>query len=103
MPRRRPWEGQGSAASRGYGAAWRKVRQLALERDKGLCQPCRREGRVTAASAVHHIKAKAAQGTDDLDNLEAVCDPCHAGADAANRGHRVKPTFDAAGRPIWRD
>lgn len=33
-----------SATRRGYGAEWRKVRNLVIKRDKGLCQTCKREG-----------------------------------------------------------
>ena len=68
---------QGSAHSRGYGAAWRKRRAAVLRRDLGLCQPCLALGRTTQAEEVDHIKNKAAGGTDDMENLQAICVPCH--------------------------
>jgi 5-methylcytosine-specific restriction protein A len=46
-------------------------------RDDGLCQPCRRNQIATAASEVDHIIAKGLGGTDDTDNLQSICKPCH--------------------------
>lgn len=48
-----------------------------MDRDDWLCQPCRKIGRVTAATECDHIKPKAEGGTDDLDNLQAICSACH--------------------------
>lgn len=66
-----------SAAARGYGSAWRKLRPVVMARDCGLCQVCRLAGRLTVAVMVDHIKPKAEGGTDDLDNLRAICKACH--------------------------
>lgn len=76
-------ERRGSASERGYGWAWTKLRNLVMQRDHGLCQPCKRRGLVTLASAVDHMTPKAQGGTDDLGNLQAICDPCHKGKTAA--------------------
>jgi len=35
-------------------------------------------GRIEAAKEVHHRKAKRAGGTDDDENLQALCKKCHA-------------------------
>jgi 5-methylcytosine-specific restriction endonuclease McrA len=71
-----------SAAERGYGSEWRKKRRRIIERDKGLCQPCLRQGRTTLATEVDHKIPKAEGGTDDDENLEAICDQvpfrCHS-------------------------
>lgn len=71
-----------SAAERGYGNEWRKLRDRILGRDKRLCQPCLRQGRTTLATEVDHKIPKAEGGTDDEGNLEAICnqDPflCHS-------------------------
>lgn len=67
-----------SSAKRGYGHAWRKLRLVVLERDSGLCQVCLANGVHKSADAVDHIKNKARGGTDDLDNLRAICNDCHA-------------------------
>jgi len=66
-----------SRHERGYGTSWDKLRPLILGRDKHLCQECARQGRITPATTVDHIKAKANGGTDDPDNLESLCWPCH--------------------------
>lgn len=100
------WRGQaGSRHERGYGTAWTKLRLSILARDNHLCQPCLREGRLTPARTVDHIKPKAEGGTDEPENLRAICHEHHAakttqeGHDA--RGHRRRPQFDANGWPIW--
>ena len=67
-----------SSHERGYGAAWRRQRRLAILRDKGLCVPCLKQGRITSFSAVDHIEPKAQGGTDALDNLQCICAECHA-------------------------
>jgi len=67
-----------SADDRGYNWAWRKRRKRILERDKYLCQVCLALGIVTPATQVDHIVNKATGGTDDDDNLQSICDPCHA-------------------------
>ncbi len=101
MTERRAWADKGSRHARGYGTAWTRLRLVILKRDGHLCQPCRTKGRVTPATEVHHIKAKADHGTDDPDNLVSTCHDCHLEADAANRGHRKRPGFTADGFPVW--
>lgn len=68
---------RGSRQSRGYGAAWDKLRKQVLARDNGLCQPCLKQGAVTEAKQVDHIVAKARGGQDDESNLQAICIACH--------------------------
>ncbi|MCM1532785.1 MAG: HNH endonuclease [Ruminococcus flavefaciens] len=50
-----------------------------LERDDYLCQVCKRAGRVTPATTVHHIKAVRTDYSKRLDpnNLETICKACH--------------------------
>lgn len=73
-------------------AAWRKVRQLALQRDGGMCQDCMdrlRAGygfRPRRAELVHHI-IPVEERPDlalDLGNLRSLCSECH------NREHPEK-------------
>lgn len=68
---------RGSAASRGYGAGWRKLREQVMHRDGGQCVQCMSVGRFVRATAVDHIKPKSQGGTDDLNNLQAICNRCH--------------------------
>ena len=67
----------GSTTERGYGHAWRKLRDSILKRDNYLCVKCAATGHTAAATDVDHIKAKAHGGTDDLNNLQSLCAPCH--------------------------
>lgn len=101
-----------SRHERGYGSVWAKTRERIIQRDKGLCQACLRQGKLTAyrkghAFAVDHIRPKAKGGTDDDDNLELLCSDCHAdkttaeGAEAQGRTIKQRMTYDAKGNPIW--
>ena len=50
---------------------------MVLTRDDHLCQACLSHDRVTPANQVDHIVPRAKGGTDDMDNLQALCKPCH--------------------------
>ncbi|WP_246795638.1 HNH endonuclease [Burkholderia perseverans] len=69
---------RGNRHQRGYGTRWDKLRKLILARDNGMCQACKRDGRVRPGNMVDHKVNKAAGGTDDPGNLEAICRACHA-------------------------
>ena len=70
-------ERRGSRQSRGYGAEWEQTRKRILSRDKGLCQVCKADGRLRPAKQVDHKVPKAEGGTEDDDNLQAICSDCH--------------------------
>ena len=99
-----------SRQSRGYGAAWDRIRKVVLKRDFGLCQPCRKRGLVTIATAVDHIvsKAKAAAlrwslaRIDGEDNLQAICKDCHDVKSQEEQGKttRVKTAAGPDGWPV---
>lgn len=74
-----------SRQERGYGRSWELRRVRILARDKYLCQDCRRRGLGIKAESVDHIIPKAHGGTDDDDNLEALCWPCHRRKTAKER------------------
>ena len=104
MPR---WNPDGKTTTeRGYGWRWQQLRQRILARDMHLCQPCQRDGRVTPATQVDHIKAKASGGTDDQENLQAICASCHdaksavEAAEAQGRAHRPMKRVGVDGYPI---
>lgn len=99
-----------SRQSRGYGAAWDRIRKRILARDCGLCQPCQRKGRVTIARAVDHIVSKAkakllgwsVARMDAEENLQAICDPCHDAKTLEEQGKsapRPKKTIGPDGWP----
>ena len=65
-------------ASRGYDLRWRKVRAWYI-RNNPLCSNCYANGIITPAEMVHHIRPISAGGSvADPDNLEALCNKCHA-------------------------
>ena len=66
-----------SAAARGYGHRWRKLRQMILAR-RPLYADCKKLGRVVLAEDVHHIVARRDGGKDEESNLEALCHSCHS-------------------------
>lgn len=72
---------------RGYGASWDKQRKRIFSRDNYLCQNCLKEGKLTPATEVDHIIPKSQGGTDEDDNLQSICIPCHRHKTATER-HR---------------
>src|SRR5262249_24260399 len=67
---------RGSRHQRGYGKEWETLRRRILQRDRGLCQPCLKTGRVTLATQVDHVLQKASGGTDDENKLQSICVEC---------------------------
>lgn len=69
-----------SASQRGYGARWRRLRRYVLVRHPLCADPFnyhKDDRRVVLASQVDHIIPRSAGGTDDIDNLQALCEACH--------------------------
>lgn len=64
---------------------WKRVRRLALERDKGMCQDCMDRFRAGygfkphRAEMVHHIIPREERPDLELDlnNLRSLCNECH--------------------------
>ncbi|QSR35563.1 HNH endonuclease [Marinobacterium iners] len=71
----KPW-GTRKGSGRG-GRPWRRKRDHVLQRDKGLCQPCLKQNRISPATQVDHITPVAEGGTDADSNLQAICKACH--------------------------
>ncbi len=84
---------RGTRHERGYGTAWDALRLAILQRDAGLCVPCRTAGRVTPATEVDHVVNRARGGTDDPANLQSICMACHnaktARESAGSRTYRL--------------
>lgn len=74
---KRPWEKRPSAAMRGYGHGWRKLRRMVLRREP-LCRECAQHGRVQPATDVDHIVPRSRGGRDVFDNLQPLCHSCHS-------------------------
>lgn len=66
----------GTTRERGYGSSWQKLRNAYIM-DHPLCERCSRPEHPVLAVDVHHKTAVMAGGTNDWDNLEALCRSCH--------------------------
>ena len=82
------------------GHAWAKIRHRILRRDFGLCQPCKREGRLTLAQQVDHIIPVSKSGGDEDDNLQSICLTCHDDKTRADLGLKQVTACDASGLPL---
>ena len=71
---------RGSAAARGYGARWRLLRRMVLNRDP-MCAHCG-----AAATDVDHIIPRRAGGADTFANLQSLCKACHSRKTARRDG-----------------
>ena len=67
-----------------YGSSWRKTSRRFLD-GHPFCELCGREGRMTMATLVHHIRATRYGGTDDDGNLMALCASCHSALHARQK------------------
>ncbi|MFG1452780.1 HNH endonuclease signature motif containing protein [Xanthobacter sp. V2C-8] len=92
---------RGSARKRGYDSRWDKARKSYLS-SHPLCVMCEREGRVTAATVVDHIKPHRGDQVLfwDAGNWQPLCKPHHDGAKQREeaRGHASGCGLD--GRPM---
>jgi group II intron reverse transcriptase/maturase len=64
------WEGQTTPAK----AGWAELRPIVLERDGHRCTQC---GSM-ANLHIHHCQARRRGGTNQMDNLQTLCERCHA-------------------------
>lgn len=92
-----------SAASRGYGARWRKARLAFLKRNP-LCVYCRQAGRTTPATVVDHIEPHKGDQRKfwDVGNWAALCRPCHDSVKRAEEhgSSGLAPGCDEDGQPL---
>jgi 5-methylcytosine-specific restriction enzyme A len=84
-------------------AGWRQIRAFVKERDKGLCQPCRKRGHITVGSECDHIVPDFEGGPTEEGNLQMICSECHADKTAQEaaraRGYKVKRRTGPDGWP----
>ena len=67
--------------------AWRRVREVKLAMDP-LCERCKANGRIEAATEVHHrIAVRDGGDPFDVAGLESLCKPCHS-RESAESGQR---------------
>jgi 5-methylcytosine-specific restriction protein A len=92
--------GSKSRHERGYGSQWVKLRERVMMRDCYLCQMCMANNFVEQATQVDHIKPKAKGGTDDMNNLQSLCERCHNDKTARDNGGNPKPEIGVDGWPV---
>ncbi|MBO6179439.1 MAG: HNH endonuclease [Selenomonadaceae bacterium] len=64
-------------AKKRYDRRWRKIRARVLNANP-FCVECRKNGRFTEATEVHHILPLSRGGTNDIENLMPLCKSCHS-------------------------
>lgn len=69
--------GRTPEAKKRYGYRWQKIRRAFLSQNP-LCEMCKRNGKFTTATEVHHIKPLAEGGRNDIENLMPLCKSCHS-------------------------
>ena len=101
---------RGTAAQRGYGARWRRLRKMILSKQPLCADPFgvhAERGEIVVATEVDHIVPKKYGGTDAVDNLQALCKSCHSrktrgesgGRGVINLGRSTIPVTIVAGPP----
>lgn len=60
-----------------YGWAWSRKRKRILRRDGYICHALIKCNGLARATEVDHIVPKFEGGTEDDDNLQAICTTCH--------------------------
>lgn len=96
----KPDSERGNRHQRGYGKLWDKIRVTVMQQANSRCQHCLKQGRYTLATQVDHIIPKAKGGTDDITNLQALCEQCHKIKTAHDKGHNIKQGTSEDGTPI---
>ena len=61
----------------GYGITWQRLRKIILL-DNPLCETCKSKNIIKPATEVHHVIRLSAGGTNERDNLQCLCKPCHS-------------------------
>jgi 5-methylcytosine-specific restriction protein A len=72
------------------GSAGVKDRNEIKARDHGLCQACKRKGKVSLGDVVDHIEPLHLGGSDEASNKELLCNPCHDAKSAREAAGRAR-------------
>ena len=87
--RLKPISGCAGVVERKRGSAGVRDRNNIKSRDCGLCQACRRQGRVSLGRVVDHIIPLWNGGSDEDENKELLCHPCHDAKTAREAAQRA--------------
>lgn len=68
------------------------VREKAVvwNRSNGLCVICQASGLIVEGHEYDHIIPLAYGGSNDIDNFQLLCVPCHKNKSAEEKGHKVR-------------
>ena len=78
---------RGTAAQRGYGARWRRLRTIFLQANPLCCDPFEvHQNQPVIATDVDHVVPRRTGGTDDWSNLQPLCHSCHSKKTTAETG-----------------
>ncbi len=92
---------RGGSTSRGYGSDWQRLRRRKLQADP-YCEDCKSRGRATLGQEVDH-KIRIVERPDlrlNWNNLQCLCQKCHAAKSAAERSGRPVKGCDVNGVPL---
>ena len=78
---------------------WLRRRKKVLKQEP-LCRMCRQQGLTVGSESVDHIIPVSQGGSNDYDNLQALCKPCH---DLKTRAEKYKPKIGRDGWPLEDD
>lgn len=78
------WAKKPTAAKRITGRRLQALRAELFQREP-LCEECKRQGRVTAATQRDHILSLEEGGEDIASNTQALCEECHDAKSLAER------------------
>lgn len=81
---------QPATVERKRGSAGVRDRERIKERDCGLCQECKRNGRVSLGHAVDHRIPLWDDGADDADNKQYLCRTDHEAKSAIEAALRAR-------------
>ena len=73
------------AVKKRYGRAWKRIRDTYIAAHP-FCEQCKKNGTMTLAEEVHHIKPLSRGGTNQEDNLMSLCTSCHSEITALEGG-----------------
>lgn len=76
------------------------MRKVVMQRDKYLCQSCSTPDSPKIATVVDHEIALMNGGTNDYDNLRALCNPCHDAKTEHDKGRKSKQQIGEDGWPV---